>query len=67
MNDHDYVNFSQEHELNYILKKFDKRQTQSNRNILVGIGESVKASTGKSILKHGEFHPYVKSKLSRLE
>lgn len=66
MNDHDYVNFSQEHELNYILRKFDKRQTQDNRSALSRMGDSMKASTGKPRLQHGEFHAYVKKNLARL-
>jgi len=34
MSDHKKVNTSETHELNYILKKFDKRQTKENRDAL---------------------------------
>lgn len=66
MNDHDYVNFSEEHELNYILRKFEKRQTEDNRKSLVHMGGVMKGSTGKPRLQHGEFHAYVQKNLARL-
>lgn len=67
MNDHDYVNFSQEHELNYRLRRVDKRQTQKNRDTLITLGKELKASTGKARLTHGEFHEYVLTQLYRLD
>ena len=67
MNDHDYVNFSEPHELNRHLRKVDKSQSQKNRDTLVVMGKELKAKTGKSRLKHGEFHEYVKTQLRRLD
>ncbi|MCE8015919.1 hypothetical protein HOP62_07505 [Halomonas sp. MCCC 1A17488] len=67
MNDHDYVNFSQDHELNYILKKFGKRQTEANRAALFDMGQFLKGFTGKARLQHGEFHKHVEQNLVRLE
>lgn len=67
MNDHDYVNFSQDHEMNYHLKKVDKRQTESNRDTLRSLGGDLKVALSKSRLTHGEFHPYVNSNSYRLE
>lgn len=67
MNDHDYVNFSEDHELNYHLKKVDKRQTEKNRETLKSMGNELKTATGKSRLTHDEFHKYVKTQLHRLE
>ena len=66
ISDHDYVNFSEEHELNYQLKKVEKRQTENNRNVLKLMGEELKRQENKSRLKHSEFHPYVKKEKQRL-
>lgn len=67
MNDHDYVNFSQDHEMNYHLRKVGKRQTESNRDTLRSMGRELKGVLGKSRLTHGEFHPYVSQNSHRLE
>ena len=67
ISDHDYVNFSEEHELNYHLRKVDKRQTENNRDILEVMGKELKKETGKARLQHSEFHTYVSKKKSRLE
>jgi len=67
MSDHDYVNFSQDYELNYHLKKVNKRETEKNRNTLKTIGSELKVKLGKTRLTHAEFHPYVKNQKDRLE
>lgn len=67
MNDHDYVNFSEDHELNYHLRKVGKSQSQKNRDTLVVMGNELKAQTGKSRLRHDEFGPYVACNLHRLD
>lgn len=67
MNDHDYVNFSQDHEMNYRLRTVGKRQTEANRATLRTMGQELKVATGKSRLTHGEFHPYVTRNAYRLE
>lgn len=67
MNDHDYVNFSEDHELNYHLRKVDKRQTIDNRAMLRTFGVELKAATEKRRLTHGEFSPYVAENKWRLE
>lgn len=67
MNDHDYVNFSEDHELNYHLRKVNKRQTEENRKTLKSMGNELKTATGKSRLTHDEFHEYIKTQLDRLE
>ena len=67
MSDHDYVNFSQDYELNYHLKKVNKRETENNRITLKAMGDELKASLSKSRLTHDEFHPYVVSQKDRLE
>ncbi|CAE6907958.1 hypothetical protein AB3Y13_17875 [Vibrio alginolyticus] len=48
--DKDLVNFSEDHELNYCLKSAGKRQTQANRDALVGLGKQVKQDLGKRVL-----------------
>ena len=65
--DHELVNFSEEYELNYHLKKVNKRQTIANRAELVKMGDELKTSLDKRVLNHGEFHDYVKTQLYRLE
>jgi len=67
INDHEYVNFSEDYELNYHLKKVDKRQTQKNRDTLVVMGNELKQKLGKTMLRHDEFHAYVKTQLHRLD
>ncbi|MFT2098387.1 hypothetical protein ACMUMQ_08540 [Marinomonas sp. 2405UD66-6] len=67
ISDHDYVNFSEDYELNHRLKSVDKRQTQGNRDILVLMGIELKTSLGKVRLLHSEFHPYVVKQKARLE
>jgi hypothetical protein len=67
MIEHDYVNFSEEHELNYHLKKVNKRQTEDNRAELVKMGDELKSELDKDRLTHSEFHPYVQSQSHRLE
>ncbi|EIV1736297.1 hypothetical protein L7E62_002857 [Vibrio parahaemolyticus] len=48
--DRDLVNFSEDHELNYCLRSAGKRQTQANRDALVGLGKQVKQVSGKRVL-----------------
>lgn len=67
MKDHDYVNFSEDHEMNYHLGKVEKRQTASNRSTLRTMGQELKKKLNKTRLKHGEFHDYVKKNLTRLD
>ena len=67
MNDHDYVNFSEDYELNYELRQLNKRQTEVNRQRLVELGKRMKASTGKARLQHGEFRQYARTYGSSLD
>lgn len=46
------MNFSEDYELNYHLNKVDKRQTESNRNLLKVMGNELKTKTGKARLRH---------------
>jgi hypothetical protein len=67
MSDHDYVNFSEDYELNYHLKKVSKRETERNRSTLKIMGDELKAELGKTRLTHAEFHPYVNKQKDLLE
>lgn len=63
-NDWDYVNFSQEYELNYILRKYNWAQTEENRNLLIELGETCKRlleRTSSQAITHGEFYKYLES------
>lgn len=67
ISDHKHVNFSQDYEMNYILKKFKKSQSIKNRSTLDVMGDELKSSLDISILTHAQFHPYVDKNLDRLE
>lgn len=67
ISDHEYVNFSQDHELNHHLEQVSKRQTESNRTILKTMGQEFKAGTGKHFITHLEFRTYIKTQLRRLD
>ena len=67
ISDHDYVNFSEDYELNDHLKKAGKRQTERNRAILKVMGDELKKKLDKTRLKHDEFDTYISEQKSRLE
>lgn len=67
MKDHEYVNFSEDYELNHHLKKLNKRQTEENRNKLRSLGSELKTQESKPRLKHGELHSYASRKSSKLD
>ncbi|CAD5749316.1 hypothetical protein [Escherichia coli] len=66
LNDHEYVNFSQDHELNYHLRKVNKQESTANRATLRTMGAELKAHLKKTYLTHAEFHAYIKTQLHRL-
>lgn len=67
LSDHEYVNFSEEYELNYHLRKVDKQQSISNRDTLRKMGVELKSGLNKTFLTHAEFHTYVRTQLHRLD
>lgn len=67
MNDWDYVNFSQDYELNYHLRKVNKRETESNRATLRTMGDELKKLLNKNRLTHSEFSAYINKNLNRLD
>lgn len=66
LSDHEYVNFSQVHELNYHLQKVNKAESIANRAALVTMGEELKRKQGTHYVTHSQFHVYIKSNLNRL-
>lgn len=57
--DYDFVNFSQVHELNYILRKYEKKQSEGNRQLLIRFGEECKALLKKTMITHKEFYNFL--------
>lgn len=66
LSDHEYVNFSEDYELDYHLGKVNKQQTQANRITLRTMGAELKTRLGKTLLTHAEFHNYIQTQLHRL-
>ncbi len=52
LSDNATVNFGEDHELNYHLKKNGLSQSKENREALVALGKEVKAELGKDVLTH---------------
>lgn len=52
LSDNATVNFSEDHELNYHLKKNGLSQSKDNREALISLGKEVKAELGKNVLTH---------------
>ena len=62
VSDHEYVNFSEDYELNYHLALVDKSMSISNREYLrENTGPRAKKELNKTMLTHREFKPYVKA------
>lgn len=59
LNDHEYVNFSEDYELNYHLKKVNKSQSIANRSTLVTMGNELKTLLSVTFLTHKQFHEYI--------
>lgn len=66
LNDHEYVNFSEDYELNYHLHKVNKQESISNRATLRTMGVELKSLLNKTLLTHAEFHAYILTQLRRL-
>lgn len=66
MSDHEYINFSQDDELNYILKKYKKKQSQENRSELKKLGDECKKELKARVLKHTEFYPFLDKHVNKL-
>jgi len=66
LSDHEYVNFSEDYELNYHLRKVSKQESIANRATLRTMGAELKARLGKTFLTHKEFHAYILTQIHRL-
>ena len=60
------VNFSEDHELNYLLKKNDLSQSIENRKVLVELGKELKEKLEKRVLGTEEFDAYIKENIEKL-
>ena len=60
--DKELVNFGEEHELNAILSKFGKSQSQKSE-----LGKKCKEKLAKRVLTQDEFGEFVKAHLKELE
>lgn len=67
LSDNKYVSFSEEHELNYHLKKWGKKQSKANREQLVKLGTELKKKLGAKHLKHTEIDEEIEKHLSSFE
>lgn len=62
VSDHEYVNFSEDYELDYHLGLVGKSKSISNRDYLKeNTGPRAKKELNKTMLTHSEFKPYVKA------
>lgn len=66
MSDREYINFSQDDELNYILKKYNKKQSQENRSELKKLGDEYKKESGAKRVKHTEFYAFLEKHADKL-
>lgn len=62
MKDSDYVNFSEDYELNYHLELVKKSKSEDNRKYLrEHTQKTAKKALNKQFITHTEFKPYVKA------
>ncbi|MDQ0592089.1 large subunit ribosomal protein L21 [Chryseobacterium ginsenosidimutans] len=54
LSDNETVNFGEDHELNYHLKKNNLSQSKENRETLITLGKAVKVELEKTVLTHAE-------------
>jgi large subunit ribosomal protein L21 len=59
------VNFSEDHELNYHLKKNNLSQSKENREILTALGKEVKAELGKEVLSHEDVDAAIEKNIAK--
>lgn len=62
MNDWEYVNFSQDYEMDYHLGLVNKSKSKDNREFLRSNTQwTAKEDLDKKVLTHDEFKPFVKA------
>ncbi len=60
------VNFSEDHELNYLLKKNGLSESIDNRKVLVELGKELKEKLEKRVLATEDFDAYIKENIEKL-
>ena len=65
--DHKTVNFGEDHELNYHLKKNGLSQSIANRKVLVELGKEVKEKLDKNILTHEDVDAAIIDNIDRFK
>ncbi|QCJ69280.1 hypothetical protein C9446_05015 [Providencia heimbachae] len=67
INDHEYVNFSEDYELNYHLEKWNKSKSIRNRITLRTMGDELKNKLQVYFVTHQQFDSYISTNLYRLD
>ncbi len=67
LSDNKTVNFSEDHELNYHLKKHSLSQSKDNREVLVKLGKELKEEKGEGVLSHEEVDELVVKNLDQFK
>ncbi|MBS9783290.1 MAG: hypothetical protein KGV46_01925 [Pasteurella sp.] len=67
MNDWEFVNFSEDYELNLHLKKAGKAQSYLNPNTLKRLGAKAKQENNTDVLTHKQFHDYIIEHLDEID
>lgn len=60
------VNFSEDHELNYLLQKHGMSESAENRKVLVEMGKECKEKEGKRVLSTEIFDAFIAENIDRL-
>jgi len=61
------VNFSEDHELNYHLKKNGLSQSKENRETLITLGKELKEELGKDILSQEEVDAVIEKNIAQFK
>ena len=64
LSDRETVNFSEDHELNYHLKKNNLSQSKDNRAVLTTLGAELKEELGKAVLTHEEVDALIEKNIA---
>ena len=65
--DHKTVNFGEDHELNYHLKKNNLSQSKDNRELLITLGKALKVELEKNILTHEEVDALIEKHITEFK
>ncbi len=65
--DRDTVNFGEDHELNYHLKKNNLSQSKDNRELLITLGKALKVELEKKILTHEEVDALIEKHITEFK